>query len=190
MECIESCGTKCLVQFCRNSICSRSYATDNFFYGGLDLTFTRRQVKVFEKRLLRRLLRAFLVDSRRGCIHNVLYLSASRVLVLVISRLCSEHLLSNRRPLLFAFPTPCFSVTPPHCSSSLPTVALKSPSITSFVGGRRVTYISVYVGIEPFPDLLCARQHTLLMVMKRLSLTGRRSFVSLLLPRWGGRGSV
>ena len=64
----------------------------------------------------------------RWRIHDVLYLSASRKMVLVISRLYSAHLLSNRRPLLFIFPAPCLPITPLHCSSFLPTLAVKSPS--------------------------------------------------------------
>ena len=49
----------------------------------------------------------------RGCVHDVLYLSASRKMVLVISRFCAAHLLSNRRRLLSIFPTPCFPVSLP-----------------------------------------------------------------------------
>ena len=87
---------------------------------------------------------------KRGWIHDVLYLS--------ISRLSSAHLFSNRRSLLFTFSTPCFPISPLHRSTSMPTLALKS----------LISSVHVIVGA-----------YTLMMVMNRLSLIGRPSFIIL-----------
>ena len=86
----------------------------------------------------------------RECIHDDLYLSGYWKMVLVISRLCPPHLLSNMRPLLLIFPTPYFPITPLHCSSPLPTRALKSPSITSLsvAGMSHITVSKQEVSFE------------------------------------------
>ena len=62
VECTESCGTKCLLQYYRNCICSLNFATVQFFYGDLDFIYTRRLVKVTEASGL--FAKCFLVESR------------------------------------------------------------------------------------------------------------------------------
>ena len=104
--------------------------------------------------------------------------------LLVISRLCAAHLLSNRRPLLFIAQAPCYPITPLHCSASLSTLPLKSPSIRSLsVAG--VSRRSVSKSAQNCS--LISRVHAM-MVMKGLLLIGRRNFISLSYTPVGRQG--
>ena len=67
----------------------------------------------------------------QGCFQVFLWIFFSWNRVMVVVRSNSEHKGKSWRPLPFMFPVPCGPRTPLHKPASAPTLALKSPIITS-----------------------------------------------------------
>ena len=80
----------------------------------------------------------------RGCIQVVFRLFFCWKMVFVMVNCFSAQNTNSKRPFSLQFPTPCFPSTPFHASESCPTLALKSPRITTLSSAGVLYYYCYY----------------------------------------------